>query len=117
MEIRKISSMPEAEKCLYDNIIDVGYNVTNDGLPEKLYRCKAKIYRVDGCIVLESYSTPIAMFVINPFAGLQGSMMYDFLRTEYGYTSASQTHICKFKRWLIEQGFYTATTNYIRFTP
>ena len=80
---------------------------------KKLYSCNATIHEYNKYFVLKSYNTPIALFTL----GTENGVLYDFLRTEYGYTATSSQHICKFRKWLEEKGLYDDSTVNVRFIP
>ena len=76
-----------------------------------LYHCQASIVRpceffktkygaeLPNVIILESYSRFIALY------DYETSTLFDFLRYTYGYSSTSQRHIEKFRKWLCENGY------------
>ena len=57
---------------------------------KRLRSCTAWVYETENYFVLQSYNTYIA--AISKYTGL----CYDALRHEYGYTSTSNQHVCKF---------------------
>ena len=57
---------------------------------KRLRSCTAWVYETENYFVLQSYNTYIA--AINKNTGI----CYDALRNEYGYTSTSNQHVCKF---------------------
>ena len=111
--IKKLSHMDETEADNYDAVTTLAFDIAHDIKGERLYCCTATIHESGAYIVLKSYNTPIALFVV----GYHNSVLYDFLRREYGYTSTSNHHICKFKKWLAEKGLYDDSTVYVRFIP
>lgn len=97
----------------YRSIISVASYAVMHAKGEKLYSCNATIHAYHNYVVLKSYNTPIALFTL----GTQNGVLYDFLRTEYGYTATSSKHICKFRKWLEEKGLYDDSTVNVRFIP
>lgn len=97
----------------YRRIISVASYAVTHAKGKKLYSCNATIHECDKYFVLKSYNTPIALFTL----GTENGVLYDFLRTEYGYTATSSKHVCKFKKWLAEKGLYDDSTVYVRFIP
>lgn len=97
----------------YRSVIAVASYVVTYAKGKKLYRCNATIHERGEYFVLKSYNTPIALFVL----GTEHGVLYDFLRTEYGYTATSAQHICKFRKWLKEKGLYNDSTVNVRFVP
>nr|DAG68845.1 MAG TPA: Clr5 domain protein [Caudoviricetes sp.] len=112
MEIRSKKRFDETQRKNYDSIVEMAFYVARYRA-EKLYSCKATVRREGNYIVLKSYDTPVALYV----EGSHNGVLYDFLRTEYGYTVTSSKHIVKFKKWLAEKGLYDDSTVYIRFIP
>lgn len=111
--IKKLSHMDETEADNYDGVTALAFDIARENKGERLYCCTATIYKSGEYIVLKSYNTPIALFAV----GTHNTVLYDFLRTEYGYTSTSSQHICKFRKWLKEKGLYNDSTVNVRFIP
>ena len=107
----RISRMNEKELAYYTGLVSLATLSKWAFCSRNLYSCNARIYCYTGCYVLQSYNTPIAVFKVVE------NTLYDFLRTEYGYTATSSQHICKFKKWLTEKGLYNDSTVYVRFIP
>ena len=63
----------------------------------RLYGCNAFVRIRYGAIILYSYQTPIAVL------DTENKICYECLRPIYGYTSTSNQHISKFKKYLIEK--------------
>lgn len=97
----------------YRDVIALASYAVTYATGKQLYSCNATIHEYDRYFVLKSYNTPIALFALFN----ENGVLYDFLRTEYGYTATSSQHIAKFKKWLTEKGLYDSTTAYIRFIP
>lgn len=97
----------------YRRVISAASYAVTYAKGKKLYSCNATIHEYNKYFVLKSYNTPIALFTL----GTENGVLYDFLRTEYGYTSTSAQHICKFRKWLKEKGLYDDSTVNVRFTP
>lgn len=57
----------------------------------RLRYCKAWVNRYDDYIVLISYNTVVA------FIDRKNMILYDILRSAFGYTSTSAQHIAKFR--------------------
>ena len=111
MQINKLRAMTEDEHHYYDVAVRLAREICDNEKPKKLYSCKATIYERGNYIVLKSYNTPVALFA----QGTHNAVLYDFLRTEYGYTAISAMHISKFKNWLNEKRLLDSTTVYIRY--
>jgi hypothetical protein len=112
MSISSQKNFDEMQWANYDSVVSMAISVARYN-GEKLFSCKATIRREGNYIVLKSYDTPIALYV----KGSHNAALYDFLRTEYGYTATSSKHIEKFKKWLSENGLYDSNTVYVRFIP
>lgn len=113
METKTLRTMDVIEKHNYESVVSLAKGIAKVDNGKKLYYCKAAVCQSGNVYVLKSYNTPVAMFVI----GSQNAVCYDFLRTEYGYTSTSMQHICKFRKWLKEKGLYNDSTVNVRFIP
>ena len=111
--IKKLSHMDETELDNYVNVTGLAFGIARTINGERLFSCSATIHKSGEYIVLKSYNTPIALFAL----GTENGVLYDFLRTEYGYTATSSQHVCKFKKWLAEEGLYDDYTVYVRFIP
>lgn len=59
---------------------------------ERLRTCQAWVYETENYFLLLSYRTFVACI------RKDNDILYDVLRTEYGYTSTSSHHICKFAK-------------------
>lgn len=57
---------------------------------KKFRSCNARIYTTENYVILQSYSTVVAVININMLMG------FDVLRYAYGYTATSAQHISKF---------------------
>lgn len=99
MQIKDMNGSPENERKA-NRLIGLMYDVYNVGQYIcKLYSCSARIIRFESYIVLVSYDTPVAIYCIFT------NNLYDLLRPVYGYTSTSNQHIHKFKKWLAENKY------------
>lgn len=59
---------------------------------KKLRKCQAEVIETENYYLLRSYNTFIACI------RKDSDILYDVLRTEYGYTSTSCQHISKFEK-------------------
>lgn len=87
----KISHMNDKELARYKGIVSLAKLSLWAFCSRNLYSCNARIYCYVGVYVLQSFNVPIAVFKVVE------NVLYDFLRTEYGYDKTSVQHICKFK--------------------
>lgn len=67
------------------------YTADSSSKITRLRTCQAYVITTTGYYILQSYHTIVA--VINRKTGA----CYDFLRTAYGYTATSASHIAKFR--------------------
>lgn len=89
----------EDAKRYYKGIAGILYYAFKNGKRLcKLYSCNAEIWVCNGILVLVSYGTPIAVYT-------DDWSLYDCLRVVYGYTATSSQHICKFRKWLVENNY------------
>lgn len=111
MEIKKTRAMDEIDFNYYDNAVRLANEICANVKGKRLNSCQATIHARRNFIALKSYSTPIALFI----QGTHNAVLYDFLRTEYGYTATSAMHVSKFIKWLVENGLFDSTTVHIRY--
>lgn len=92
-EFRRATSLK-----VFNQAMQEYHNTPYNRIAEKrLYSCKAWIYETPHYFILRSYNTFIACY-----DKTHKSFSY-VLRHEYGYTSTSNHHYCKFRNYINEK--------------